>query len=198
MPIDGTPPMDNADDCPKRLLAAMGELDGAKKKLAEYDMEQKGLLNDKQKMMKENEALKVELVTAKEGLTVVYKEKKAQEIAVTIDKFIAEKKVVPAQKEVLFQLLMNVEDSGVRKFKVGVKEYDSYAALVKLFIEVGNGLGLPTDERSENGVPSLTLENREGLAKAALEFAAKNKVSYKEALITIAGELEQKVKAKAQ
>ena len=128
-----------------------------------------------------NETLQKDFNAAKGQLEVVAQEKRKGDINTKLEKLVADKKIMPAQKEALFTILENAQVPTERKFKIGEKEYSSVEDLVFAFIDSGNPTGLNTENKSEVG------KDQGDLAARAKEYAEKNKVSYKAALIAVSG-----------
>lgn len=98
-----------------------------------------------------------------------------------LDKAIQEKKLLPAQRAFAFTLLMNAETS--KKFKVGDKE-QTVDELLKAFINA-NSVDVNTDEHTEAGRKQNHSEDNSGLDAQVRQYMEKNKVSYKEALLSV-------------
>jgi len=103
------------------------------------------------------------------------------EINSSIDKLIAEKHIMPAEKEQFFTLLyqLRTQDGEVKKFKVGEKEH-TLEDLV-MGIVVARKYEINTDPKTEIG-DTGTKEDNSDLACKAKKYAEENGVSYKEAL----------------
>lgn len=186
--------MDSKEDADMKTAEELQkELNTASEKIAELSQKHSDAAGRVVVLEKEvveakakNESLQKEFSAAKGQLEAVAQDKRKGDITAKLDKLVSEKKIMPAQKEVLFTLLDNAQASGERKFKIGEKEYPSVEALVFAFIDSGNPTGLNTEVKSETG------KDQGDLAVRAKEYAEKNKVSYKAALIAVSGgELKQ-------
>ena len=128
---------------------------------------------------KGHEALKAKYVESEAQLAKECDARRTGEINSKLDKMVEDKKIVPAQREALFAILKGSD--GVRKYTAGGKEYDSQEALVLAFIDGGAKVGLPTEGRSEVGESQA-----KDLNEKAKQYAAQNKVSFRDALIAVA------------
>lgn len=142
---------------------------------AELDKKYKALVDESTGKDKKMSELTAEVAKTAE-------EKRCVEINSRLDKLVADKKIVPAQREALFTMLKHASPASEKKFKVGDKEYVSEEALVLAFVEAGSS-GLPTDEKSNRGSTEA-----KDLSVKAKEYAEKNKVTYKEALLKVSAE----------
>ena len=98
-----------------------------------------------------------------------------------VEELINKKKIVPAQKEMLLAILMNVNGSSEHAYKIGEKEFKSLENIVAAFVEAGPDIALPTQESTEAGeAMNLSLDD------SAKKYAREHKVSYKEALLAVA------------
>lgn len=171
-------------------------------KVRRYEFSQENLLENKQeeKNMEELEKAKQEIVSLKEEnskLTAeleeskkfsqeltekneaLKKEKRYAEINAKVDQLIKDKKILPAQSETLKTILLNAE--GEKKFKMGDKEMSS-EELILNFVNSSN-VSVNTEGKTETGkTQDLDQDSK------VKEFMAKNKVSYKEALVSVASE----------
>lgn len=110
-------------------------------------------------------------------------EKRETEINAYLDEAIKNKKITPAQKEHLFTLYVNLPED--KKFTVGEKE-GTLKDIVNAFID-SNSVEVNTDENTDAGKANRNAsdDDHSALAKKAMEYAEKNKVSYKIALESV-------------
>lgn len=113
-------------------------------------------------------------------------------------KFIQDKKISPAQEEILMSILMNAHSNGQKSFKIADKEYKTMDDMVFAFVD-SNSNGLPTDEKSKMGKKFKSEDGKEevevdgdiltGIAddKKIEDYSQEHKVSYKEAMIALSG-----------
>jgi hypothetical protein len=172
------------------------------KKLAEAQLKIKELELENKKLQDDQELLVSKYETSEKSVKEYQQKVRHAEIAAKIDEMIKAKKIVPAQKEVLFALLANVPETKERKFKVGEKEYSTIEDLVLAFVSAnatsnlndeersyrGKKFSNPTDKRDQDG----NLIGGEADSVKIKEYAHQNGVSVKEATIRLgaAGELE--------
>lgn len=108
-------------------------------------------------------------------------EKRETEVNATIEKYVQEKRLTPAQKPYAFALLMNATTE--KKFKIGDKEQTLDEIAKALF--AANTVSVNTEEQTEVGEAQTNDETREEFAKKAHEYKEKHKVSFKEAVIAL-------------
>lgn len=157
----------------RKLAEAVAKAVGLEKQVADA-----GAANAELKQGKE--AAEAKFAQASKELGQERDTRRTGEINATLDKLVADKKIVPAQREAAFILLKNSDLTGERKFKVADKEYSTAESLVLAFIEAGSGSGLSTKEKSESGEAQAS-----AVADRAKQYAEKNKVSYRDALIAV-------------
>ncbi len=193
----------DGDECYKQLAQAKQDLTGLQAQMAAIAPAQKALGEESASYKTANRSLALELEGAKQALAesraevVKFRsEAFAKEVKGTVEKWVNEKKIVPAQSAALEVLLTQAKESGsVKKFKLGDKELDSYEAIVQ-FVENGNGNGLPTKPQSENGV-ALTIDpdSGESVDSAVKKYMADNKTSsYTEAYKKVMAGLREQPK----
>lgn len=172
-----------SDDMQKQLAEANKKLGEAEAKLKEYTDKEKELkeltqtVDELGKKLKEAESKNKELT---EQIYTYSVEKKKTEINAELDKAVADKKIYPAQKEVLFALMMNVDE---RKFKFGNGEKTA-GEILKEFIG-SNKVDIHTEEESERGESHKEDVERSELDRKAQKYSQEHKVSYTEALKAI-------------
>lgn len=167
------------------------------KRIAELEAENKDLREGKlkefsakvEKLSAENKDLtsKLTVETARadkaEGEVAVFASKaEAAEINKHIDQLIADKKVAPAQREAVYAMLKAAKDGATKKFSVGGKE-QGLDEIVKAFFAAAPKLDVNTETESDNGTSQEA--GSAGKAARAKEYAAKNKVSFEDALIEV-------------
>lgn len=153
-------------------------------KLAEADVKLKEYAAKEEKFTateKELSEAKAALEKANASVSEFSTKAKEAEVNATLDKAVTDKKISPAQKPALFALLMNAESE--KKYKVGDAE-KTPADLLKEFINA-NSVSINTETNTETGNPQATGEDNSAAFKAAKDYAEKNKVSFKEALIAV-------------
>lgn len=109
------------------------------------------------------------------------REKAEAETTAVIEKLVAEKKIVPAQKEAAFALLMNAKDGATeKKFKVGEKELNSEELVMSFF---SNGIAdVHTDQDTGAGIRVDGID----LDVQARKYMEANKgVTYAQALVAV-------------
>jgi hypothetical protein len=129
------------------------------------------------------EAAEAKYAEANEKVVKAETERKHAAITSTIDKLVVEKKIVPAQKPLLFAIMSGAQFAD-KKFKLGDKEYDSPEAMVLAFIDAGKA---PLNTAAETGAGESTEADQ---VEAAKKYASENKVSFKEALLKLAREAQ--------
>lgn len=148
-----------------KLAEATKSVEVLKKDNAEKDAQIKKLSDDNAAMAKKLSDLEVA--------------KKHSEIKAKIDKLITDKKIIPAQKEMLFTLLSNLPESAEKKYTLGEKSYNSLEEVAMAFVESSHQAPT-TGGTTEQGEPlNVDLEEK------AKKYAKDNKVSYKAALIAV-------------
>lgn len=101
------------------------------------------------------------------------------EINAKIDGLISKKKVAPAQREAVFAMLKAAKGAAEKLYSVGGKE-QSLDAIVREFFDKAPDLDINVDSGTETGKEQVNDK-----ASRAKEYAAKNKVSYEDALIVV-------------
>lgn len=179
-----------------QLVEANKKLSESDAKIKELEIEQTKVkeltekLDAKEKQYSEIEKLNTEL---KNSIKVFEDEKNKSEINVVLDKWINDKKIVPAQREAAFTILMEAKvlSKTEKKYKVGDKE-STYEELLHNFIQMGDGAGLPTEPKSKQTPPHGTnqgaMDEADKIHAKVLEYQEKNKVSYREALAAVSPE----------
>lgn len=151
----------------------------ANKKLTEDNR----LLKESQvKIEKDIAEIKAFAAQAQQEKEALKKEKRFSEISARVDQLVKDKKIIPAQSAALKLILDNASQE--RKFKLDDKEMTE-EALILSFIDANGTHVLSTEESTEVG-KKQQVDSDDQLASAAKEYAMKNKVSYKEALIRVA------------
>ncbi len=109
------------------------------------------------------------------------------QINATLDKLVTDKKIVPAQKPLLFTLMKNVRGAGSeKKFSVGDKELTMEELILK-FAE-SNAAGLSTDEKTRSSDKG-NAASPDDVDKKVKKYMEEHKdVSYTEALKVVAPE----------
>lgn len=178
------------------------ELDETKKKLAESEAkvaefaakdkqgldkcmaEKDGLVKKNSELTKENETLKAENLKFKEDAAKFVEEGFKTKAQAEVDRLIREKKILPAQKEQCFDMLLDaLKAPGEKKFKVGDKEVSKFQHLVA-FMEK-QSVDVKTEEETKAGErQSADLDAK---AKKFMDDAKKEgrEVSYKDALLAV-------------
>lgn len=189
----------------KKFSEAQAEIVSLKAKLqaAEtHDVEKmrKDFAESQEKVAKLEKDLEVEkaskaeaeqkLKDSQDELARINMARKKEKVEATVQEFINKKKLAPAQKEIVTNLLL-----GEAKFKLGDKEYDFESAITSL-IESGSGVTLPTDSRTEPGEATrgASGSNEVGveLDLEAQKYAREHKVSYKTALLEVSRQASRK------
>lgn len=196
----------DGDECYTKLATAYAELDGVKKQLSAMAPKAQQLEGANQSYKLQNESLhrelsetQSELVKSKNELKKIYSEKTQAEVKSAVEKFVQDKKILPSQAAALESLLVLAKESGVRKFKVGEKEFSSAEDLVREFISNGQ-VGLPTNPSSENGKDIALPESTDGKAvdMKIREFMAKTgEKSYTKAYVAVAAEIAKATSKKS-
>jgi hypothetical protein len=156
--------------------AKVAEVEGKVKELTE----QKAALETELAALKEKDAAAVkELATYKETAEKAAVEKRVLEVNTYLDKAIADKKILPAQREALYALFINAPSE--KKFKMGEKEQTS-EEILRAFVDAST-VSVNTDEQTQAG-ESQDAEG-DSLVRKANEYKEKHGVSYREALIAI-------------
>lgn len=184
-------------ECAEELKEARKELDEFKKKSMALELEVKkfseeatALNGQVASLSKENEGLKAgkaeaekKFAEASAALEKVEGEKRQSEIEVKVNALVAAKKILPAQAPALKAILLNAKSAALKKYKLGEKEeIEGDEALVLSFVEKGGESGLSTEEQTLSGSKQkLDKTDRKAFAKAVDQYAAKHKVSLREA-----------------
>lgn len=179
------PPAPNepdGDECYKQLAQAKLELDSMRQKMAAIEPKQKAMEQEVAGYKTSNQALALELegtkrtlAEAKSSLEKVFAEQRSKEVKGRIEKLVNEKKIVPSQGPMLEAILLHALESNVKKFKLGDKEVE-LEALVMQFVESGQGSGLPTTPKTENGAPSVVNpEDGKSVHEAVLKYMTDHK-----------------------
>src|SRR5512140_225556 len=109
----------------------------------------------------------------------IEKEKRAMAIEAKVKEFVEKKKIIPAQADKLKALIENLPSE--KKFKLGDKDVSVEEALFE-FLAEGSEVGLPTEPKTETGVPQGELDVK------IQKYMEANGVSYKEAYVAVANE----------
>jgi predicted nucleic acid-binding Zn-ribbon protein len=148
----------------KTIEGMRGEMDGMKKKHTEQEAELKRLSEENAELKKLSVDLKAE--------------KRAVEVDKMLSQLITDKKIVPAQKDSLRMLLLELPESKEKKYKLGDKEYDGLEPVVMAFIEA-HAEAPNTETETEKGDINSDLTDK------AKKYAEEHKVSFAEALKTL-------------
>jgi hypothetical protein len=159
-------------------------------KAKEFAAENTALKTANADLKKENGELKVRADGAETKLTEYALAAKKAKVTAKIDKLIADRKILPAQKEAAFAMLMAAAGTDEKAYSLGGKDATLDEAVEKFFTSAG-AAEVNTDEGSEAGKPI----DGEDLAEKATKYAAKHGVSVKEATIAVAREQERTAKA---
>lgn len=181
-PAQPAPNEPDGDECYKQLAQAKLELDSMRQKMAAIEPKQKAMEQEVAGYKTSNQALALELegtkrtlAEAKSSLEKVFAEQRSKEVKGRIEKLVNEKKIVPSQGPMLEAILLHALESNVKKFKLGDKEVE-LEALVMQFIESGQGSGLPTTPKTENGAPSVVNpEDGKSVHEAVLKYMTDHK-----------------------
>lgn len=159
----------------KEFAAKEGDMDGMKKKIKELEEENGKLKGELDKFKCKNNEL--------EAIASEYKDKAAsEEVMAKVDKLIADKKITPAQKEHAYTLLMEAKkDVSEKKYKLGEKEVSKEDFVLAFFSS--NSVDAKTEPVTDKGEAHLSDED-----KKIREYSEKNKVSYKEAMLSLSVE----------
>lgn len=170
----------------EEMKKALSDLALSQKAYADSQEIVKTLTSEKEALSTENAALKASVadVTAKfaaaeSAIKTVERAKRDGEIKAKVDALVTEKKIVPAQKDFLYTLLVNMESTGA-KFTLGDKEYDGAEALIMAFVNSGEAVVPKTEDESVQGE-----KTKNDSVEAAQKYASENKVSLKEAMVTL-------------
>ncbi len=149
-------------------------------KCAAYAVEIEGMT----KRLKETADIANELQTKCDGLEKKYSEvteaARVVEINAKIDELITAKKVLPAQREMLFAIIKNMPREA--KYSIDGKE-ETLEGLVMKFAETYTPVNLPTEPAANGKAPEVKKFNNDDDAKhAAIEkYMAEHKTSYTKA-----------------
>ena len=162
------PDMDKLEELQKSLSEANAKLAEATKTLE---------VNAKALTEKETEIKKLsdENADLKKMADDARVEKHNAEVNATLDKLITEKKIVPAQRDALKTLMLELPQTKEKKYKFGEKEYEGLEGVVMAFIEA-HAEAPNTDTKTDKG------DINTDLTEKAKKYAEENKVSYTEAL----------------
>jgi SMC interacting uncharacterized protein involved in chromosome segregation len=148
----------------EKIAALEGEAKTLKDQIAAKDAEIKVLSEERDGLKKQADDARLDKFKA--------------EVTANLDRCVAEKKITPHGKELLFTLIMNANLQAEKKYKVGEKEFDSVQALVLEFVNAEKPL--PTEP--ETGVGEKQTAD---LTAKAKKYAEEHKVSFKEALSAV-------------
>lgn len=113
-----------------------------------------------------------------------------KEIEAEVAQFVADQKILPAQKPFLVELMKNVQvNSETKKFTVADKEYATVRDLVKAFVTAH--VDINTDDKGAADRGTVGQEAIDALNAKAKKYATEHKVSFKEALIAVSPENPQ-------
>jgi len=171
---DNKPKEDVMDS--EKLQKEITELKEANIKLAE---ENKILQEASAKMRDDIAAIKAFADETKAQNEALKQEKRVAEAEAIVEKFVQEKKILPAQKDAAKTILLEMD--GTKKFKLGDKEMSISDAFLQ-FVSANGSVGLPTEEQSEKGTAKTEEEAQQKLYK---EYELKHKVSFKDAVIAV-------------
>jgi hypothetical protein len=161
-----------SDASEKKEVPAKGEgLDEMKKKLEE--------------LKKENADLKCELDGMKvkknelEAKVLEYQDKSIrEEVSHKVEALITEKKITPAQKEQAFTLIYEAKkDVSEKKYSIGEKEVSKEEYVLSFFSQ--NSVEVKTETETNVG------ETHTDEDKKIMNYAEKNKVSYRDAMLSL-------------
>lgn len=173
------------------------KMDNLEKENAKLELEVKKYEQENGKISREFESAKVSLETSKkeakefkekyESEVKIRKENevKAREekIGLSLDQAVKDGKINPAQKENYFALLKSVPMDETKKFSIKDKTYNSVEELVFSIIDAEK----PEINLEEKSTNDKIKKDDDAMVQKAQEYAEKNKVSYKEALIEVSG-----------
>lgn len=171
--------LEESDMTPEELKKMQSDLSDANAKLAEYKQS--------------SETSKAELKTLTDKIAKMSGELKTQrdenrrlKINTQLEKYIAEKQIMPAQKDALFTVLFALpEPAEGEKYKVGDKEYASLEEVISLFVSTGQKVSLSTGDQSEHGKQK---QAQDAEVARINEYAEKHKVSFREAMIALSAD----------
>lgn len=167
------------EELQKKLDEATAKVVEGEAKVKELTEKVQALVAENQKLAAQGAEQEKELATFKEAAEKSAQEKRVLEINTYLDKAIADKKILPAQREALFALFINAPTE--KKFKLGETEQTS-EEILKAFVDASS-VSVNTEESTESGEP----QDAEGdaLVKKARDYSEKHKVSYREALLAV-------------
>lgn len=159
----------------EKLQASLSE---ANVKLAEATKVNEELIEQVASAESEVKKLSDENAEMKKLVSDIRIEKHMAEINASLDKLIADKKIVPAQKDFLRTLLSELPETKEKKYKLGEKEYAGLEQVVMAFIEAHTDAP-STDTQTDTGDLNSDLTDK------AKKYAVENKVSFTEALVRL-------------
>lgn len=167
----------------EKMKELAGRLDAVEKKFTQAEETNKALTAENATLTKKLEAADKRAIDAEASVAEFRQKANEAEVSGAVDKLIADKKIVPAQKESVFAVLMAAKQAPELKSysKDGKGGAPLFETTLKAFSD-GTAAGLPTEEESEMG-KDATGDDLDAQAK---DYAAKHKVSYRDALIAVA------------
>lgn len=180
----------------EEMKKALSDLALSQKAYADSQDAVKTLTSEKEALSAEIVALKasVEETSAKFSaaeakIKSVEREARNSEIKAKVEALVVDKKIVPAQKDLLYTLLTNMEPNG-SKFKMGDKEFDGSDALILAFVNAGKA-EVPSTETETGAGEKSEVDS----VDAAKKYASANKVSLKEAMIALSRQSSEATEA---
>lgn len=171
----------------EELMKKIGKLESELKSFQDENAE---LNKDVIKAEEENKEVKTENEEVKKENETLKEEKKAadiknreEKVTLLIDQAVKDGEIIPAQKDFLYSLITTIQPNEEKKFTVKDKEFNSVEELAFAFIKAGKTEDLNTGEGSERGETNGGSDD--AMIQKAEQYAEKNKVNFKEALIEI-------------
>lgn len=167
----------------KELKELAGRLETVEKKFTQAEETNKALAAENANLKTGIAAAEKRAIDAETSVSEFRQKANEAEVTAAVDKLIADKKIVPAQKESVLAVLMAAKQAPELKSysKDGKGGAPLFETTLKAFSD-GPAAGLPTEEESEMGKDA----SGDDLDSKAQEYAAKHKVSYRDALIAVA------------
>lgn len=159
---------------------------------AAYAVEKETMTKTTEELKAERDGLKAKCEDLEKKYSDITEEKRVSDINAKIDELITNKKVLPAQKEMLFTIIKNIPVE--TKYSVDGKEMGLNELVLK-FAEAYNPVSLPTEPKADGQTPKVEKFDSEDDAKhaAITKYMEEHKVSYTKAYEAIA--LEFRLKA---
>ena len=168
----------------EKLKELAGRLEAVEKKFTEAQTSNAALAAENADLKAAAAASEKRATEAETAVAAFQLRASEAEVEAAVAKLITDKKIVPAQRESVFAVLMAAKQvPGLKSYsKDGKGEASLFDAALKAFTD-GTESSINTEEESEMGAPA-----GEELDVAAKKYAAANKVSYRDALIEVSKE----------